>query len=241
MWKRMHVALAVVGLSLASFSPAAAQGPGRGGGPFGGGPPNPEAMAQRMMQMRERMLDQMPLTDAEKAAAKAALKAKGDARAQLARQLQALQAAVDDKAAESAMKEQIRAFAAANAAYYKAVAEADQKLLEKVSPAAGAQLAMAGFTENGAAVGAGAFGGFPGGPGGFPGGPGGARGAGRPGAQEGERITPPAPGERIRQDLTTVGELAPDFTLISRDGHGKLTLADNRGKRPVVLIFGSYT
>ena len=36
-----------------------------------------------MMQMREQMLDQMPLTDAEKAAAKDALKAKMDARAKL--------------------------------------------------------------------------------------------------------------------------------------------------------------
>ena len=56
-----------------------------------------------------------------------------------------------------------------------------------------------------------------------------------------ERIAPAAPGERIKQDLTVVGDLAPDFTLISRDGTKKITLADSRGQKPVVLIFGSYT
>src|SRR5438093_297079 len=58
---------------------------------------------------------------------------------------------------------------------------------------------------------------------------------------EGERIAPAARAERIKQDLTVVGDLAPDFTLISRDGTKKITLADYRGQKPVVLIFGSYT
>jgi hypothetical protein len=35
--------------------------------------------------------------------------------------------------------------------------------------------------------------------------------------------------------------LAPDFTLKSPDGKGSVTLGDYRGKKPVVLIFGSFT
>jgi hypothetical protein len=58
---------------------------------------------------------------------------------------------------------------------------------------------------------------------------------------EGERNTPAARGERILQDLTKVGDPAPDFTLITRDGKGKISLSDYRGKKPVVLLFGSYT
>jgi hypothetical protein len=35
--------------------------------------------------------------------------------------------------------------------------------------------------------------------------------------------------------------LAPDFTLKSPDGKRSVTLSDYRGKKPVVLIFGSFT
>ncbi len=38
-----------------------------------------------------------------------------------------------------------------------------------------------------------------------------------------------------------VGALAPDFTLTTADGKGKITLSQHRGKRPLVLIFGSFT
>jgi hypothetical protein len=38
-----------------------------------------------------------------------------------------------------------------------------------------------------------------------------------------------------------VGELAPDFELQSPEGEAVFRLADFRGKRPVALIFGSYT
>ena len=38
-----------------------------------------------------------------------------------------------------------------------------------------------------------------------------------------------------------LGEAAPDFELERMDGKGSLTLSSYRGKRPVVLIFGSYT
>jgi thiol-disulfide isomerase/thioredoxin len=42
--------------------------------------------------------------------------------------------------------------------------------------------------------------------------------------------------ETLRQ-----GDVAPDFTLHSPDGKQMVKLSDFRGKKPVVLIFGSYT
>ena len=38
-----------------------------------------------------------------------------------------------------------------------------------------------------------------------------------------------------------VGDIAPDFTLPIHDGTGNVTLSDSFGKRPVVLVFGSFT
>jgi hypothetical protein len=38
-----------------------------------------------------------------------------------------------------------------------------------------------------------------------------------------------------------VGEEAPDFVLEDPGGHTKVRLSDFRGKRPVALMFGSYT
>ena len=60
--------------------------------------------------------------------------------------------------------------------------------------------------------------------------------AGRPG----EIITPAAKGERIADKLK-VGDLAPDFTLPLVNGKGELKLSSVHGKKPVVLIFASYT
>tara|TARA_B100000809_G_scaffold2508_1_gene2859 strand:+ start:483 stop:620 length:138 start_codon:yes stop_codon:yes gene_type:complete len=37
------------------------------------------------------------------------------------------------------------------------------------------------------------------------------------------------------------GDLAIDFSLESVDGKSKVTLSTFRGKRPVILVFGSYT
>jgi Ca2+-binding EF-hand superfamily protein len=37
------------------------------------------------------------------------------------------------------------------------------------------------------------------------------------------------------------GQTAPDFTLPTPDGKKPITLSDYRGKKPVVLIFGSFT
>ena len=38
-----------------------------------------------------------------------------------------------------------------------------------------------------------------------------------------------------------VGEEAPDFELRTLEGDGVVKLSDFRGKKPVVLVFGSYT
>ena len=37
------------------------------------------------------------------------------------------------------------------------------------------------------------------------------------------------------------GDLAPDFTLSDISGTQSVTLSDFRGKKPVALVFGSYT
>ena len=56
----------------------------------------------------------------------------------------------------------------------------------------------------------------------------------------GEVITPPARGE-WQADLLLVGATAPDFTLMDSAGKSLTTLSSFRGKKPVVLIFGSCT
>jgi hypothetical protein len=38
-----------------------------------------------------------------------------------------------------------------------------------------------------------------------------------------------------------VGDIAPDFELEDPDGVARIRLSDYRGKRPVALVFGSYT
>ena len=38
-----------------------------------------------------------------------------------------------------------------------------------------------------------------------------------------------------------VGELAPDFELRDTNGENPLRLSTHIGKRPVVLVFGSFT
>jgi hypothetical protein len=44
-----------------------------------------------------------------------------------------------------------------------------------------------------------------------------------------------------RRGATRVGDVAPDFTLRTIDRQAEVTLSAHRGRRPVVLIFGSYT
>ena len=42
-------------------------------------------------------------------------------------------------------------------------------------------------------------------------------------------------------DTVKPGDVAPDFTLQSPDGKRNVTLSAFRGKKPVALVFGSYT
>lgn len=44
-----------------------------------------------------------------------------------------------------------------------------------------------------------------------------------------------------RGGATRVGDMAPDFTLPTLDRRSQVQLSSFRGKRPVVLVFGSYT
>lgn len=48
-------------------------------------------------------------------------------------------------------------------------------------------------------------------------------------------------GDLRRVDTVHVGDIAPDFKLKTLDGKRTIQLRQFRGKRPVVLIFGSYT
>jgi peroxiredoxin len=45
-----------------------------------------------------------------------------------------------------------------------------------------------------------------------------------------------ATSAQIRTKPLTVGETAPDFTLVEHHGQ-KVTLSDSKGKNPVVLVF----
>ncbi|MCH7728825.1 MAG: hypothetical protein IH991_20420 [Planctomycetes bacterium] len=65
-------------------------------------------------------------------------------------------------------------------------------------------------------------------------------GRGGSGRRPGEIITRPARGER-HSDTLKVGDLAPDFMLTDPSGKREVTLSSFKGKKPVVLIFGSYT
>ena len=60
------------------------------------------------------------------------------------------------------------------------------------------------------------------------------------GLKPGETNTPPAKGERL-PDKVKVGDAAPDFTLADPTGKKMTTLSSFKGKKPVVMIFGSYT
>ncbi len=44
-----------------------------------------------------------------------------------------------------------------------------------------------------------------------------------------------------RKGSLNVGDAAPDFSLESRDRKSRVQLSTFKGKKPVVLVFGSYT
>ena len=46
---------------------------------------------------------------------------------------------------------------------------------------------------------------------------------------------------RARAGTLAIGDMAPDFELPKHDKSGRVRLSEFRGKRPVVLLFGSYT
>ena len=46
---------------------------------------------------------------------------------------------------------------------------------------------------------------------------------------------------RLDERAPKAGDLAPDFTLADVSGTNSITLSNFRGKKPVVLVFGSYT
>jgi hypothetical protein len=47
--------------------------------------------------------------------------------------------------------------------------------------------------------------------------------------------------ERFEPGAPKPGDVAPDFELRDVDGDNPIRLSDYRGKKPVALIFGSYT
>ncbi len=58
------------------------------------------------------------------------------------------------------------------------------------------------------------------------------------------RRGPRPPGQFRQQwqaEQLKKGDVAPDFTLKSPNGRKTITLSDYQGKKPVALVFGSYT
>lgn len=49
------------------------------------------------------------------------------------------------------------------------------------------------------------------------------------------------PRARQQDHALRVGQYAPTFTLNSYDGESKTDVKEFRGKRPVIVFFGSYT
>jgi peroxiredoxin len=47
--------------------------------------------------------------------------------------------------------------------------------------------------------------------------------------------------KRYDPSAPKVGDLAPDFELRDVDGENPIRLSDFRGRKPVALVFGSFT
>ena len=45
----------------------------------------------------------------------------------------------------------------------------------------------------------------------------------------------------LNTNAPKIGDMAPDFTLYDVEGQNPFTLSDFRGKKPVALVFGSFT
>lgn len=149
--------------------PPGGQPPGGGRGGFGGpGGFDPS-------QMVDRMLERLQLSEADRAAAKETWMAKNTARAALREKVDHLREVADNaQSSDADITKALSEFATAYGTYAKTIAEADAKLVKKISLRTRAKLTAAGILENGVGFG----GGFRGG--GF-GRPGGSGGGGRPG------------------------------------------------------------
>ncbi len=68
-------------------------------------------------------------------------------------------------------------------------------------------------------------------------------GAERRGQRRQGRASPSHGRERMMRDdnAPKVGDVAPVFTIRSLDGKSETDLASFKGKKPVLLFFGSYT
>jgi len=47
--------------------------------------------------------------------------------------------------------------------------------------------------------------------------------------------------KKVAAKAPRAGDMAPDFTLYDIEGKNSVTLSSFRGKKPVALVFGSYT
>ena len=47
--------------------------------------------------------------------------------------------------------------------------------------------------------------------------------------------------KKMDANAPRAGDIAPDFTLHDIEGQESVTLSDFRGKKPVALVFGSFT
>ncbi|HUT73675.1 MAG TPA: hypothetical protein VM221_02425 [Armatimonadota bacterium] len=135
---------AVAGAVIAAEAPGpvAAPPPGPGGQRMG-----PQGDPGQMLDM---MLGRLGLTEAEKAAAKKAARAKMEATAPLAKELEALgQTARNDKATDQELRAALQRFDAAQLAYRQKVKAIDAQLIKAVSLKARAALTAMGVLDNG--------------------------------------------------------------------------------------------
>jgi peroxiredoxin len=47
--------------------------------------------------------------------------------------------------------------------------------------------------------------------------------------------------KELNTNAPKMGDMAPDFTLNDVEGQNSVTLSNFRGKKPVALVFGSFT
>ncbi len=147
--RKMLMIMAVLAMVAVVLVPACAQQGRRGR--RGGGQMSEAERAQMREQMIERMLEQAGLTDDEKAAAKAALIAKQEARRVLAEELAKLRAvAADDAGAtDEELQEALTAYRAAMTQYHDTIEAQDAALVEQLSLQSEVRCMLLGILQNG--------------------------------------------------------------------------------------------